>query len=191
MSQAYIHACERAELLGLPIPSEEEWKETQKIEAQEHTNNDDKDAVIQNLDSSDEATQRIGGGLDELNSILNATQKKINRFKTVCGSLGTLLKVKVGFQKNTPDHKFTEQNHNEAKDVIPETSIIDENLTVELSNGKKYIENTENNSVMSKTIDINEKMGSHLDKLDSLINKAENAQYSMQYQTKQMKKILK
>lgn len=44
MSQAYIHACERAELLGLPIPSEEEWKETQKSE--ENVNNDD-DAMIQ------------------------------------------------------------------------------------------------------------------------------------------------
>lgn len=45
MSQGYIHACERAELLGLPIPSEEEWKETQRIETQ-GANNDD-DEVIQ------------------------------------------------------------------------------------------------------------------------------------------------
>ena len=45
MSQDYIHACERAELLGLPIPSEEEWKETQRIETQ-NANNDD-DEVIQ------------------------------------------------------------------------------------------------------------------------------------------------
>lgn len=45
MSQGYIHACERAELLGLPIPSEEEWKETQRIEA-ENLNND-KDEVIE------------------------------------------------------------------------------------------------------------------------------------------------
>lgn len=105
--------------------------------------------------------------------------------------MGTLLKVKVGLKNNTPDHKLTEQNHNETKDVVPETSIIEENLTVELSNDKKHIENIENNTMMSKTIDLNEKMGSHLDKLDSLINKAENAQYSMQYQTKQMKKILK
>lgn len=44
MSQAYIHACERAELLGFPIPSEEEWKETQKSE--ENVDNDD-DAMIQ------------------------------------------------------------------------------------------------------------------------------------------------
>lgn len=45
MSQDYIHACERAELLGLPIPSEEEWKETQRIEAEKINN--DKDEVIE------------------------------------------------------------------------------------------------------------------------------------------------
>ncbi|KAK1138046.1 hypothetical protein K0M31_002534 [Melipona bicolor] len=187
MSQGYIHACERAELLGLPIPSEEEWKETQRIETQ-NANNDD-DEVIQNLDSSDEAAQRIGGGLDELNSILSATQKKINRFKTVCGSLGTLLKVKVGSKNNTPDHKH-ERNHNETKDIDSETSMNEENLTVEFTD-QKHMENTETNTAMPKTIDLNEKMGSHLNKLDSLITKAENAQYSMQYQTKQMKKFLK
>ncbi|XP_043790645.1 uncharacterized protein LOC122713889 isoform X1 [Apis laboriosa] len=188
MSQAYIHACERAELLGLPIPSEEEWKETQKSE--ENVNNDD-DEMIQNLDSSSETTQRISGGLDELNSILNVTQKKINRFKNICGSLGSLLKVKVGSKNNTPDHKLTEQNHNEIKNKIDETSINEENLIVELSDDKKHIENTETIPATSKAIDINKKMGSHLNKLDSLITKAENAQYSMQFQTKQMKKFLK
>lgn len=69
--------------------------------------------------------------------------------------------------------------------------MSEENLIVELSNDKKHIENTETNAVMPKTINLNEKMGSHLDKLDSLITKAESAQYSMQYQTKQMKKFLK
>lgn len=42
MSQAYIYACERAELLGLPIPSEEEWRETNDL-----NNDNDDDAVIQ------------------------------------------------------------------------------------------------------------------------------------------------
>ncbi|CAK9796498.1 hypothetical protein ANTPLA_LOCUS825 [Anthophora plagiata] len=191
MSQAYIHACERAELLGLPIPDEQEWKETQKTEEQNHAKDDQDEAVMQNLDSSNEAAQRIGGGLDELNSILTSTQKKINRFKTVCGSLGTLLKVKVGSKNSTPDHKLTQRNYNEARDIDPETSTNEENLTLEISNDKELMENTETNTTVQKKIDINEKMGSHLDKLDSLINKAENAQYSMQYQTKQMKRFLK
>lgn len=42
----------------------------------------------------------------------------------------------------------------------------------------------------NKKIDIGEKMGSHLNKLDSLISKAENAQYSMAHQTKQMRRII-
>lgn len=35
----------------------------------------------QDLDYADEKTGRIGGGLDELNTILSTTQKKLNRFK--------------------------------------------------------------------------------------------------------------
>ncbi|XP_034175640.1 uncharacterized protein LOC117602142 [Osmia lignaria lignaria] len=186
MSQAYIHACERAELLGLPIPSEEEWRE-----ANDHVNDNDDDAVIQNLDSSDEAAQRIGGGLEELNTILNATQKKINRFKNVCGSLSTLLKVKVGSRNGTPDHKHSKKNDNDPKDLLAKTSMNEENLTIELANDEKCMDKAETEPVISKKIDINEKMGSHLAKLDSLVTKAENAQYSMQHQTKQMKKFLK
>ncbi|KAK2579704.1 hypothetical protein KPH14_011051 [Odynerus spinipes] len=197
MSEDYNYACERAELLGLPIPSLEEWTESQKAQEADHADHeDDDDAILKNLDHSDEAAQRIGGGLDELNSILNATQKKINRFKTVCGSLSTLLKVKVGSRGGTPNHKSMERNSEEgSKDdqgIIPE---IEESMTVDLSENSKNPIVTEESSeiiaIPSKKIDINEKMGSHLNKLDSLITKAENAQYSMQHQTKQMKKFLK
>lgn len=92
-------------------------------------------------------------------------------------------------KNNTPDHKLTEPNQNETRTADPETD--DENLTVELSNDQEHVKNTETSTAMRKKIDIDEKMGSHLDKLDSLITKADNAQYSMQYQSKQMKKFLK
>lgn len=105
--------------------------------------------------------------------------------------MGSLLKVKVGSKNNIPDYKLTEQSHNEIKNVDPETSMNEENLIVEVSDDKKHMENTETIAATSKAIDINKKMGSHLNKLDSLITKAENAQYSMQFQTKQMKKFLK
>ncbi|XP_078040174.1 uncharacterized protein LOC144471724 [Augochlora pura] len=190
MSQAYLHACERAELLGLPKPSEEEWKETQRIEDENRANDEDDDVVIQNLDTSDEAAQRISGGLDELNSILNATQKKINRIRTVCTSLSTLLKVKVGSKHGTPDHKATERNHNETE-INNTTETNDEQLTVDLSDDKETVGNIKSEPTPLKKINLNEKMGSHLDKLDSLISKAENAQYSMQHQTKQMREFLK
>ncbi|XP_076289747.1 uncharacterized protein LOC143213609 [Lasioglossum baleicum] len=189
MSQAYMHACERAELLGLPIPSEEEWKETQRIEEENRANDEDDDATMQHLETSDEAAQRVSGGLDELNSILHVTQKKINRFKTVCGSLSTLLKVRVGSRHSTPDHKATERNHNETEQISNEAEANDEELTVDLSEDKAEIVKSE--PTQPKLLDLNKKMGSHLDKLDSLITKAENAQYSMQHQNKQMKKFLK
>ncbi|XP_015176730.1 PREDICTED: uncharacterized protein LOC107066539 [Polistes dominula] len=197
MSEAYNYAVERAELLGLPIPNFEEWTENQK--AQEANNaepGDDDDAILQNLDSSNESAQRVSGGLDELNSILNVTQKKINRFKTVCGSLSTLLKVKVGSRSGTPNHKSLE--HDKVKEGKEEQITLpteeEESMTVDLSeNSKNPIISDESNDniAMTKKIDINAKMGSHLGKLDSLITKAENAQYSMQHQTKQMRKFLK
>lgn len=39
--------------------------------------------------------------------------------------------------------------------------------------------------------DIQKKMSCQFDKLDSLLNRAENAQYSMSHQNKQMKGFLK
>ncbi|KAK0083737.1 hypothetical protein PV325_008294 [Microctonus aethiopoides] len=197
MSQDYLYACQRAELLGQPAPTEEEWAETQK-NINEHTDQEDVDeAVAQDVEQTDESMRRIGGGLDEINSILSATQKKINRFKTVCGSLGTLLKVRVGSKNNTPDHKplATTEIPDGNEKGIENIETTDETLTIETSSSIQSGSNDDTNynssTTNAKKIDLNEKVGSHLDKLDSLITKAENAQYSMQHQTKQMKKIIK
>lgn len=197
MSEDYQHACERAELLGLPRPTEEEWRQSQAAQSETRRcdDDDDDDGALQDLDYVDEAAGRIGGGLDELNSILSTTQKKLNRFKTVCGSLGTLLKGKVHSRGGTPRHKPEEPNPDAEKQEIQEKSesMVDEVMTVETSD--ETVTNTANqptnSGIQLKKIDLNQKMGSHLNKLDSLITKAENAQYSMQHQTKQMKKILK
>ncbi|GLG95815.1 Uncharacterized protein GBIM_02707 [Gryllus bimaculatus] len=51
------------------------------------------------LEIDNEQMKHLSGGLDELNSILSVTQKKLNRFKIVCGSLTNLLKIKVGTAK--------------------------------------------------------------------------------------------
>lgn len=48
MSEDYNYACERAELLGLPVPSLEEWTESQKAqEADRADHEDDDDAILQ------------------------------------------------------------------------------------------------------------------------------------------------
>lgn len=101
------------------------------------------------------------------------------------------MKVRVGSRNSTPDHKHSKKNDNDPKDLLAKTSMNEENLTIELANDQKCMDKAETEPVLSKKIDLNEKMGSHLDKLDSLVTKAENAQYSMQHQTKQMKKFLK
>ncbi|GAB1870094.1 Synaptosomal-associated protein 29 [Camponotus japonicus] len=192
MSEDYQHACQRAELLGLSMPSEEEWRQAQAAQ-NENCGDDDDDGALQDLDYADEKAGHIGGGLDELNSILSSTQKKLNRFKTACGSLRTLLKVKVGSRSGTPHHKPEEPNPDDNQEVQKELEpAADEVMMVETSDDTANVANDPANSgVQPKQIDLDKKMGSHLDKLDSLIMKAENAQYSMQHQTKQMRKFLK
>ncbi|XP_012232881.1 uncharacterized protein [Linepithema humile] len=194
MSEDYQHACERAELLGLPKPSEEEWRQTLAAQSENRCDDDDDGGALQDLDHADETAGRVGGGLDELNSILSTTQKKINRFKTVCGSLGTLLKGKVSSRGSTPQHKSDEPNPCKQEEI---ESAPDEVVTLETSaeaSGDTAADATNNpasDGIQPKQLDLSQKMGSHLDKLDSLISKAENAQYSMQHQTKQMRKFLK
>ncbi|XP_071563803.1 uncharacterized protein [Temnothorax nylanderi] len=196
MSEDYQHACQRAELLGLPRPSEEEWRQSQaaQIENRRCDDDDDDDAVVKDLDYADETAGRIGGGLDELHTILSHTQKKLNRFKTACGRMGTLLKVKVNSRGGTPRHKPEEPNPDAEKLESQEKPESDEVMTVESSDDAVVdaaVVNAADSGVHPKKLDLDKKMGSHLDKLDSLITKAENAQYSMQHQTKQMKKFLK
>lgn len=49
MSEDYNYACERAELLGLPIPSLEEWTESQKAQEADRADHEDDDAILQVL----------------------------------------------------------------------------------------------------------------------------------------------
>lgn len=97
-----------------------------------------------------------------------------------------MLKGKVGSRGGTPRHKPEEPNPDAAKQEEKPDSTVDEVMTVETSDDTAV-----DSGVEPKKIDLSQKMGSHLDKLDSLITKAENAQYSMQHQTKQMRKFLK
>ncbi|XP_043481231.1 uncharacterized protein LOC122510545 [Leptopilina heterotoma] len=196
MSEDYQYACQRAELLGLPTPSQEEWANSEEAQKRNNEQEENSDiAKAHELDETDESTKRVGGGLDELNSILSATQKKINRFKTVCGSLGTLLKVRSKSQPGTPEHKTRKSNketsNSEEREGDDEKNHKTKTTAQNPEDDPTLGEGGRISSMSQKKIDINQKIGSHIDKLDSLINKAENAQFCMQHQTKQMKKILK
>jgi len=106
-----------------------------------------------------------------------------------------LLKVKVSSRAGTPRRKPEEPNPSVEARLESSSATTDELMTVETSNDD-ILEDAANddaaadNGVNPRQIDLNQKMGSHLGKLDSLISKAENAQYSMQHQTKQMRKFL-
>lgn len=106
--------------------------------------------------------------------------------------------MKVNSRGGTPRHKPEEPNPDAGKQENQEKpeSTVDEVMTVETSDvttdtANQPANQPANSGVQQKQIDLSQKMGSHLNKLDFLITKAENAQYSMQDQTKQMKKILK
>lgn len=101
-----------------------------------------------------------------------------------------MLKVKVVSRGGTPHHKPEDPDaKQEEEPESAEAAAADEVMAVETITGSETTD--PESGVQPKHIDINQKMGSHLDKLDSLISKAENAQYSMQHQTKQMRKFLK
>lgn len=108
--------------------------------------------------------------------------------------------MKVGSRGGTPHHTPAKSHLNEKQEPPVELASATDELmmTVESSddtvtNAAKDCladEDAANSDIKPKQVDLSQKMGSHLDKLDSLISKAENAQYSMQHQTKQMRKFL-
>jgi len=102
----------------------------------------------------------------------------------------------VGSRGSTPQHKPDESNPCKQEEI---ESVPDEVVSLEASSAEASGDTAADaanadpasGGMQPKQFDLSQKMGSHLDKLDSLISKAENAQYSMQHQTKQMRKFLK
>ncbi|XP_044739902.1 uncharacterized protein LOC123301232 [Chrysoperla carnea] len=191
---SYEYACQRAELLGIDKPDKENFlKELAEkkalIEKQEDL--EIKQLIVRiffkELESQNENLKNVSGGLDELNSILTITQKKINRFKTACGSLTNLLKIKVGGEStdNSPSHHA--QNNGSAV-IDNEDNELNEDENGTQSEQQEEEDNTDPLTQMHKNVGKN--VDSSLDKLDSLITKAERAQYSMQHQNKQMRSFI-
>ncbi|XP_044260813.1 uncharacterized protein LOC123008852 [Tribolium madens] len=140
----YEYECMRAELLGLEKPDFDEFLKRKQAEVQSE---EQEIEDLKSAESEAEQVTHIAGGLEDLSSILQVTQRKLNRFKASCGSLTNLLKIKIGASTET----------NDAPQVVAHSET-----------GEK----------------------SDLDKIDSLIAKAENAQYSMAQQNKDMKRFL-
>lgn len=99
--------------------------------------------------------------------------------------------MKVASRGGTPQHKPDEEKQEEIESAPDEVVTLETSAEASDDIVADAANDPASDGVQPKQLDLSQKMGSHLDKLDSLISKAENAQYSMQHQTKQMRKFLK
>lgn len=102
----------------------------------------------------------------------------------MCGSLTNLLKIKVGGNSSSSNSLSENADADiSKKDLYVNADVDDLDMKSRPSDDSKPIP--------AKKLTLEEQMVSQMDKLDSLICKADNAQYSMSEQNKQMKKFLK
>lgn len=108
--------------------------------------------------------------------------------QNVCGSLTNLLKIRSEKEESdaaSSSQKPEEPNEQPKEDVSMEAALdtLDEIKT------QSVISDT---AIMKqRATDMKQKMSSQFDALDSMLVKAENAQYSMAQQNKDIKRMLK
>lgn len=173
----YEYELMRAELLGVAAPDREAF-EAARRERLEHEQAELEISQAAELATRAEQLQGTSGKLEELNSILSMTQRKINKFKTVCGSLTSLIKIRG----STTDLNASE-DEGAAGDINTAIETLD---TINARDGETDLQFTKRS-----VKEVGHKVSSQLDVLDSLINKAERAEGSMHDQNQQMKKFLK
>ncbi|XP_022214115.2 uncharacterized protein LOC111068734 [Drosophila obscura] len=173
-SNSYEQECQRAELLGLQAPDKDEFERRRQARLeQEQADHDAAEAVL--LEQQDESLGNVGGKLGELNSILSSTQQRLNRFKqTACGSLTNIFA--------RPSSGSVDLSTSAGGVTAPEERApVQEQprpppTAAEVSAAKAAKQ---------------QRMDSQLDKLDALINKADNAHIAMSEQTQQMRRLAK
>ncbi|XP_017029064.1 uncharacterized protein [Drosophila kikkawai] len=174
ISHTYETECQRAELLGLQPPDRADFERKRQARL-EHELAEQEAAEAVLLEQQDETLGGVGGKLGELNSILSSTQQKLNRFKqTACGSLTNIFsRASSGSVDLTAGGTAAGPTQEERPPVLaakpPPTAA-------EVSAAKAAKQ---------------KRMDSQLDKLDSLINQADNAQIAMSEQTQQMRRLAK
>ncbi|EDW56083.1 uncharacterized protein LOC6614924 [Drosophila sechellia] len=177
---SYEQECQRAELLGLqpPDPAEFERKRQARLE-HELAEQEAAEAVL--LEQQDESLGNVGGKLGELNSILSSTQQKLNRFKqTACGSLTNIFartsSGSVDLSAGIGRSGSIASSQEERPPVQEQPLAKPPPTAAEVSAAKAAKQ---------------KRMDSQLDKLDALINQADNAQIAMSEQTQQMRRLAK
>lgn len=140
--------------------------------------------------------------MDEINNILSMTQMRLNKFKVrdmwsqaiegfcshiisflqrACGSLTNLLKIRGGADGDELQPAENQAEPNVAATDAEPSAVNDGEYTGATSS----IDHLKKSST-----DLHQKMSSQVDKLDILLAKSENAQYSMEHQNKQIKSFL-
>lgn len=86
MEGTYEYELERAELLGVEPISRELWEEQTKARREAELEQEQLETA-QALAAEDETIKATHGKMEELNSILQSTQMKINKFKVIYGEM--------------------------------------------------------------------------------------------------------
>ncbi|XP_031331302.1 uncharacterized protein LOC116162021 isoform X2 [Photinus pyralis] len=105
----------------------------------------------------------------------------VENLKASCGSLTNLLKIRIGTASGSNESIILNSNSSNANQEVTgldNTSLAD--------SPKKIAGDDE-----VRKSDLADALDNHVDKLDLLIENAENCQYSMSEQNKQMKKFLR
>ncbi|XP_017009879.2 uncharacterized protein [Drosophila takahashii] len=179
-NNSYEQECQRAELLGLQPPDAQEFERKRQARL-EHELAEQEAAEAVLLEQQDEGLANVGGKLGELNSILSSTQQKLNRFKqTACGSLTNIF---VRGSSGSVDLSAgmggsgSVSGQEEQRPPVQEQPLAKPPPTAAEVSAAKAAKQ--------------KRMDSQLDKLDALINQADNAQIAMSEQTQQMRRLAK
>ncbi|XP_028148805.1 uncharacterized protein LOC114342212 [Diabrotica virgifera virgifera] len=187
---SYEYECMRAELLGIEKPDYDQFMKKAMEQAKKEIEEEEVDIEhLKEVDLEKEGINRMTGRLDELNNILKKTQSKINRMKASCGSVAGLIKTKIG--------SFSAQSSFDAEHTDPNEPSCSKATRTEGSGSSSPEEITtpenpqssENGTSVRKS-EIQKALDKDLSALDAMIEKAENAQYAMNHQNKQMKRFI-
>ncbi|KAL3271041.1 hypothetical protein HHI36_021541 [Cryptolaemus montrouzieri] len=193
----YEYECSRAELLGIAKPTMEDFlrNKTERDEVKEEELDTENLAEVEN---QSENFKGIGGKLDELNQILQGTQKKLHRFKAGYGSLTNILKIKLGRNSESPPNQSESSIAQSSDDSHSANVNLDKNedeVSGSIVCDKDNDSNTNQNEQIAsgtpiRKSDLSQALDNQVNNLDRLTEKAEQAEIGMREQTSQMKKFL-
>ncbi|KAH8386822.1 hypothetical protein KR093_002797, partial [Drosophila rubida] len=182
---SYEEECQRAELLGIQPPDQAEF-ERQRHARLEQQLAEQEAAEANALEQQEEALRGTGGKLDELNSILSSTQQRLNRFKqTACGSLTNIFARGGSFSGAAGGGTATSSMD------VPGSGQEEDLQQQPVQRQPQPMAPPTAAQVSAAKAAQQSRMDGQLDKLDALINKADNAQLAMSEQTKQMRRMAK